>query len=171
MNMNQSAQQTAAAAETVYSGDMPPNSGSAQLDGDGSAHTGGQEVTQSGNRSGAAGEPGESMAAAIAPPVDIIEDEHGITLIADLPGVSRERLNIKVTGDNLLIEGAAAVPNTGEMELIYGEVRTPNYRRSFMLSRELDPAKIDAKLANGVLRLSIPKAEEARPRRIQVNVS
>lgn len=104
------------------------------------------------------------------PPVDIVEDETGITVWADLPGVPRDRLGIKVTGDNLVIEGASAVPVSTDMELLYGEVQSPNYRRSFTLSRELDPAKIEAKLTNGVLRLRIPKAEEARPRRIEVSV-
>ena len=104
------------------------------------------------------------------PPVDIFEDESGFTLIVDMPGVAKEQLVVRVTGDNLLIEGAATVPATGNMELVYGEIQSPQYRRSFMLSRELDPAKIEAKLANGVLNLRIPKAEEAQPRRIDVSV-
>lgn len=62
------------------------------------------------------------------------------------------------------------MPVSGQMALIYGEVQTPQYRRSFTLSRELDPAKIEANLSNGVLRLRIPKAEEAKPRRIEVKV-
>lgn len=104
------------------------------------------------------------------PPVDIYEDETGITLLADMPGVRKENLGIKVTGDSLVIEGTASIPCTGDMELLYGEVQNSQYRRSFTLSRELDPAHIEAKLANGVLRLRIPKAEEARPRRIEVSV-
>jgi HSP20 family molecular chaperone IbpA len=106
----------------------------------------------------------------LLPPVDIFEDESGFTLIADMPGVAKEQLVVRVTGDNLLIEGAATVPVTGNMELVYGEIQSPQYRRSFTLSRELDPGKIEAKLANGVLNLRIPKAEEARPRRIDVSV-
>ena len=106
----------------------------------------------------------------LLPPVDIFEDESGFTLIADMPGVAKEQLVVRVTGDNLLIEGAATVPVTGSMELVYGEIQSPHFRRSFTLSRELDPGKIEAKLANGVLNLRIPKAEEARPRRIEVSV-
>jgi HSP20 family protein len=106
----------------------------------------------------------------LIPPVDIFEDEAGITLIADLPGVPRDRLEIKVTGDNLLIEATAAVPQTGEVELLYGEVSSPKYRRSFTLSHELDPGRIEAKLKSGVLKLHIPKAEEAKPRRIEISV-
>lgn len=108
--------------------------------------------------------------AALLPPVDIFEDETGFVLIADMPGVAKEQLVVRVTGDNLLIEGAASVPAVaGNMELVYGEVQALQYRRSFTLSRELDPGKIEAKLANGVLTLRIPKAEEARPRRIEIS--
>lgn len=108
--------------------------------------------------------------AAILPPVDIFEDDAGIIVLADMPGVSKEQLGVRVTGDNLVIEGTVTAPVNGDMELIYGEVLNSQYRRSFTLSRELDPGKIEARLANGVLRVNIPKAEEARPRRIEVSV-
>ncbi len=107
---------------------------------------------------------------AILPPVDIYEDETGITLTADLPGVSKERLGVKVNGDNLLIEGDVAVPAPQNMELLYAEIPALSYRRSFTLSRELDASKIEANLRDGVLKLRIPKAEEARPRRIEIKV-
>ena len=107
---------------------------------------------------------------ALIPAVDIIEDESGFTLTADLPGVSKDRLGVKVNGDNLLIEGEVATPVPQGMELLYAEIRTPYYRRSFTLSRELDASKIDAKLNDGVLKLRIPKAEQAKPRRIDVKV-
>ena len=129
----------------------------------------GRELQASGDGSSDARAAGE-QARTLIPPVDIVEDETGITVWADLPGVPRDRLGIKVTGDTLVIEGASAVPASADMDLLYGEVQSPHYRRSFTLSRELDPGKIEAKLANGVLRLRIPKAEEARPRRIEVSV-
>jgi HSP20 family molecular chaperone IbpA len=88
-----------------------------------------------------------------------------------LPGVSRERLGVRVDGDNLVIEGATEVPESEGLELIYGEVLNPFYRRSFTLSRDLDASKIQASLNNGVLKLTIPKAEEAKPRRIEVQVA
>ncbi len=106
----------------------------------------------------------------ILPPVDIFEDDAGITVLADMPGVSKEQLGVRVTGDNLVIEGTVTAPVSGDMELLYGEVLNSQYRRSFTLSRELDPGKIEARLANGVLRVNIPKAEEAKPRRINVSV-
>jgi HSP20 family protein len=107
---------------------------------------------------------------AMVPPVDIVEDEMGFTLTADLPGVSKDRLGVKINGDNLLIEGEVSTAVPQGMELVYAELRTPYYRRSFTLSRELDASKIEAKLNDGVLQLRIPKAEEAKPRRIEVTV-
>jgi HSP20 family molecular chaperone IbpA len=108
--------------------------------------------------------------AALLPAVDIVENESGITLLADMPGVSKERLNIRVDGENLTIEGSAEVQVPEQIQLLHSELRTPLFRRSFTLSRELDSGKIEASLRDGVLRMHIPKAEEARPRRIEVNV-
>ena len=107
---------------------------------------------------------------ALMPAVDIVENDNGITLLADMPGVSKERLNIRVDGENLTIEGSAEVQVPEQIELLHSEMRTPFFRRTFTLSRELDSAKIEASLRDGVLRMHIPKAEEARPRRIEVNV-
>jgi len=103
--------------------------------------------------------------------VDIAEGASGITLFADMPGVSKERLTIQVEGDNLTIEGQAQVDVPENIELLHSEVRSPYFRRSFTLSRDLDPAKIEATLRNGVLQLHIPKSEEARPKRIDVKVA
>jgi HSP20 family molecular chaperone IbpA len=108
--------------------------------------------------------------AALVPAVDIVESDVGITLIADMPGVSKERLGVRVDGDNLLIDGAAEVNVADNLELLHSEVRNPYFRRSFTLSRELDPGRIEATLRDGVLRLHIPKAEEARPRRVEIKV-
>lgn len=104
------------------------------------------------------------------PPVDVYEDDGGITVLADLPGVSREQLGVRVDGDTLLIEGSVQVPVPDRMDLVYGEAQPATWRRQFTLSRELDASRIEAQLRDGVLRLAIPKAEEARPRRIEVRV-
>ena len=108
---------------------------------------------------------------ALTPAVDIVENDVGITLVADMPGVSRERLAVKVDGDTLTIEGSAETTVPEKVDILHSEIRNPYFRRSFTLSRELDPAKIEAHLKDGVLRLHIPKAEEARPRRIEVSVT
>ena len=106
----------------------------------------------------------------VVPPVDIFEDESGITLLADMPGVSRDRLGVRVDGDSLLLEATAATVQPEEMQLVYGEAQYPSYRRQFTLSRELDVSRIEATLKDGVLKLGIPKLEEAKPRRVEVQV-
>jgi HSP20 family protein len=108
--------------------------------------------------------------AAMTPRVDVLEDESGITLLADLPGVARDSLEIHIEGDSLTIEGTVTAATPESMEAAYAEVRVPRYRRSFSLSRELDGGRIEAQLKDGVLRLRIPKQEHAQPRRISVNV-
>ena len=106
----------------------------------------------------------------VIPAVDIVENEVGITLLADMPGVSKERLGVKVDGDNLTVEGSADIGASENVESVHAEIRNPHFRRSFTLWRVLDPTRIEATLSNGVLRLHIPKAEEARPRLIEVKV-
>jgi len=131
--------------------------------------------TGSSTQVGQAGRAGQTTPAAqppaMTPAVDIFENDAGITLLADMPGVSRERLGVRVDGDNLVIEGSAEVKVPEKLDVMHSEIRHPNFRRSFTLSRELDTTRIDASLKDGVLRLHIPKAEEARPRRIEVNVT
>ena len=104
----------------------------------------------------------------LVPRVDVMEDDSGITLLADMPGVSKEQLELKVDGDTLSIEGAVTALTPGGLEAVYAEVRVPRYRRAFTLSRELDPTRIQAQLKDGVLTLRLPKAEHAKPRRITV---
>ena len=105
---------------------------------------------------------------AVVPSVDVFEDASGITLLADMPGVSKEELELKVEGEALWIEGGVR-PNTPDgLEAIYAELRVPRYRRSFTLSRELDTTRIEANLKDGVLTLRIPKQAHAQPRRIAV---
>jgi HSP20 family protein len=105
----------------------------------------------------------------VVPPVDVFENESGITLLADLPGVSRDRLGVRVDGDALIVEATASTAGPREMQLVYGEAQYPSYRRQFTLSRELDASRIEAVLKDGVLKLYIPKLEEARPRRIEIS--
>ena len=112
--------------------------------------------------------PGEEC---LLPPVDVLEDEGGITLYADLPGVARENLDLHVDGDNLFIDGKIALEMPKEMEATHVEVARSRYRRVFALSRELDSAKLTADLKNGVLTVRIAKAERAKPRRIVISSS
>lgn len=107
---------------------------------------------------------------ALLPPVDVVEDATGITLYADLPGVPKDRLNLRVEGDTLSIDAELALALPQGMEPSHAEVQLARYRRAFTLSKELDPAKVSAELAHGVLRVRIPKAEHAQPRRIEIQV-
>ena len=107
----------------------------------------------------------------LLPPVDVVEDTTGLTLYADMPGVSRERLNLRVEGDTLTIEGELSLPVPQDMQASHAEVQQSRYRRAFELSRELDAQKVAAELTQGVLRVRIPKAEHAQPRRIEVRVA
>ncbi len=109
--------------------------------------------------------------ASVMPPVDVIEDAQGITLRADLPGVSKEKLQLHVEADTLTIEGELDIPIPQGMDATHVEVSLPRYRRVFTLSRELDTEKVSAELNNGVLTLRIPKAAHAQPRRIAVQVA
>jgi HSP20 family protein len=108
---------------------------------------------------------------AVQPAVDVFETEASITLLADLPGVPRDQLEIHVEGDSLLIQGQAQPQTPADLEPLWAEVRVPRYRRSFTLSRELDTSRIEANLKDGVLTLRIPKQAHAQPRRVQVNVA
>ena len=112
--------------------------------------------------------PAESNQRPVSPAVDIFEDAGGITLLADMPGVSKDRLDVKLDGDNLSIEGSVEMNLPSEMRALWAEVNVPRFRRSFTLSRELDATRIEANLKDGVLTLRVPKQAHAQPRRIQV---
>jgi HSP20 family protein len=114
--------------------------------------------------------PAERDGPALRPPVDVIEDSTGITLYADLPGVAREQLQLRVEGDQLLIEADLALPMPAALTPSHVEVPLSRYRRSFTLSKELNADQVGAELSHGVLRVRIPKAAHLQPRRIAVQV-
>ena len=107
---------------------------------------------------------------ALAPAVDIYENAQGITVQADMPGVSKDGLSIQADRNSLVIEGNAVIDVRAAMEAIHAEVQATRYRRSFALSGELDAERIEATLKDGVLTLRIPKRAEFRPRKVEVRV-
>jgi HSP20 family molecular chaperone IbpA len=109
--------------------------------------------------------------ATLMPPVDVIEDAAGITLYADMPGVAKDRVHLRVEGDQLTIEGEMSLAVPQGMEATHAEVQRSLYRRAFTLSKELDADKVSAEMNQGVLRVRIPKAAHAQPRRVQVQVA
>jgi HSP20 family protein len=110
-------------------------------------------------------------AQALMPPVDVIEDADSLTLYADLPGVSKDTLSLHVDSGTLSIEAELGLSLPEGLQSSHTEVSVGRFRRSFTLSKELDAEKVSAELSNGVLKLRIPKAEHAKPRRITVNAA
>jgi len=104
----------------------------------------------------------------LRPPVDIYETGDSIVLRADMPGVAKDRLELRVDGNTLHIEGSIGVAPQAQMAALYADVRSTSYRRQFVLSNEFDSGRIEANLQNGVLTVKIPKRAELRPRRIEV---
>ena len=108
---------------------------------------------------------------AIQPPVDILEDAHGITVVAEMPGVSKDRLNVQADRNALTIEGEAVLDMPSGMQPIHADVQYTRYSRSFALSAELETDAIDAKLKDGVLTIRIPKRSEFRPKKVEVRTA
>lgn len=108
---------------------------------------------------------------ALAPLVDIFEDTQAITVQADMPGVSKDRLNVEADRNSLRIEGDAVIDMPAGMEALYADVQITKYRRTFVLSGELETDQIEANLKDGVLIVRIPKRAEFRPRKIEVRAA
>lgn len=104
------------------------------------------------------------------PEVDIFETEKAITLLADIPGVTPEKLNIDLRDNILTLIGDIDPVEGADEEDVVIEYESGRFYRQFTLSEVIDQNKIDAKLADGVLRLNLPKVEKATPRKIAVKV-
>lgn len=128
------------------------------------------DMTQKGLRR-EAGNESQQQLPPMVPAVDVWEDANGITLRADMPGVTKDNLDIGIDGDRLTIAGDVTLGESAKLRDIHAEVRVAQYQRSFILSRDLDTGKVHASLANGVLQLHIPKLEMAKPRRIEVKAA
>jgi len=102
------------------------------------------------------------------PAVDIFETDKEITLVADIPGVKADDLNIDLHDSVLTLEGDVTAPEGPDEVDVLREYRTGKYYRQFTLSQVIDQSKIEAELKEGVLRLRLPKVEAAVPRRIAI---
>lgn len=105
---------------------------------------------------------------AYIPPIDIHEGPDGLVLEADLPGASEQSLRVQLEDNVLSLHAQVDSPAPEGARLLHEEYRLGDYRRSFILSDEVDRERITAELKNGVLRLFLPKAERARTRRIEI---
>ncbi|HTY63697.1 MAG TPA: Hsp20/alpha crystallin family protein [Acidobacteriota bacterium] len=105
----------------------------------------------------------------IAPPVDIFETDDALTVVADLPGVEKDVVDIRVEDGILTIKGRANYRPQAEM--LRQEFSLQGYYRQFKLSDEVDQERISAECKNGVLTITLPKAEKSKPRQIKVKMS
>jgi HSP20 family protein len=104
----------------------------------------------------------------MVPPVDIYETDKALAVIVDLPGVHKDDVDIRVDQDILTIKGKIRYHTT--KNLIRGEFSLLDFFRQFQLSDEVDQGKITADSKNGVLTITLPKAEKAKPRQIEVKI-
>lgn len=105
---------------------------------------------------------------AFLPTADIFETEDTLTLILEMPGVDRSNIDVNVDNGMLTIEGRIDFDKYEGLQPVYSEYNIGPYRRSFRLSNRIDQDKIKAEMRDGVITLTLPKAEEAKPRRIEV---
>ena len=107
----------------------------------------------------------------VRPPVDIYETEKEIVLCIEMPGVSKETLNVELQGSNLTIHGFKKKDNIEEKyHALYNERHTAaEYRREFQLNSEVDRQKITANYINGVLKVTLVKSQEAQPQKIAIS--
>lgn len=105
------------------------------------------------------------------PKVDIIETDSAIELIADMPGVDEKNIDIDLEKGVLTITGSIEPDNYKDQRLVYAEYEIGDYQRSFSISDTIDQDKIEASIKAGVLRLTLPKVEPAKARKIKISTS
>ena len=103
------------------------------------------------------------------PTTDIYEDQDSLRVILEMPGVEKGNVDIRVEEGVLFVEGRLDLTKYRGLQPLYTEYNIGNYARSFRLSNAIDQDKIGAELKDGVLSLTLPKAEKAKPRTIQVS--
>ena len=113
----------------------------------------------------------EEKKAALIPPVDIYENDQGLILLADMPGVSKDVLDIQVDKDVLTLRGSIAQSIPDDAKPLYVEFSGPGlYERAFTIGPDVDIDKIEASMHAGVVKLVLPKAEHSKPHKIQVKI-
>ena len=105
---------------------------------------------------------------AFMPTADIFETEDALTVVLEMPGVSKADIDVSVDKGLLTMEGRIDFKKYEGLQPVYSEYNIGPYRRSFRISGQVDQSKINAEMRDGVITLVLPKAEESKPRRIQV---
>src|SRR6266436_3064189 len=116
--------------------------------------------------------PGDALTTtSFAPPVDIYEDEHNITLKVDVPGVDEKDIDVRIENNTLTVHGERKIEKE-EKEENYRRVERQygSFTRTFNLPTTVDAEKVSANYDKGVLKISLPKKAEAKPKQIKVNV-
>jgi HSP20 family molecular chaperone IbpA len=103
------------------------------------------------------------------PATDIFETDEALTLLLEMPGVSKDNLEIQIENDVLRVEGKIDYSSYKDIEPVYTEYNVGHYARAFTLSNKIDRDAITAQVENGVLILTLPKSKDVLPRRIAVN--
>jgi HSP20 family molecular chaperone IbpA len=107
-------------------------------------------------------------ARSFTPTADIFEAAHALTVVLEMPGVDKSNVDINVEAGVLTIDGRLDFSKYEGMQPVYTEYMIGHYRRSFSLSNKIDQSKIGAEMKDGVLTITLPKVEEAKPRRIAI---
>ena len=105
------------------------------------------------------------------PRTDIYETDDAVYIALDMPGISQDQVDLTLEKDILTIAGSIQDNPLADHELKYREYRIGDYRRTFRLSDEVNQDAIEASMKNGVLRLTLPKAEEVKARKIEVRTA
>jgi HSP20 family protein len=105
---------------------------------------------------------------AFLPTTDIFETDDALTVVLEMPGVDRDDIEVSVENEVLTVEGKIKLDKYQGLQPVYSEYNIGPYRRSFRISSRVDQNKIRAEISDGVITLVLPKAEEAKPRRIEV---
>jgi len=106
---------------------------------------------------------------AFVPSADIYESENTLTVVLEMPGVSKENVEVNVDDGVLTVEGRIEFSKYERLQPVYSEYNVGPYRRSFQISNQIDHSKIAAQMRDGIMTLELPKVETAKPRRIQVS--
>ena len=105
---------------------------------------------------------------AFLPTADIFETEDALTVILEMPGVDKDNIDISVENGLLTVEGRINFGKYEGLQPVYSEYNIGPFRRSFRISSRIDQDKIRAEMRDGVITLTLPKAEQAKPRKIEV---
>jgi HSP20 family protein len=113
-------------------------------------------------------EEGTTPARVFLPTTDIYETDQALTVVVEMPSVDKTNVDINIEDDVLTIEGRIDFSKYQDLQAVYTEYNIGNFRRSFSLADSIDQDKISAEMSDGVLTLTLPKAEKAKPRTIAI---